>query len=79
MECDSVLSLLVVGCRVVSCRVVVFILIFVSSSAGRLAEARHKIHITLRKINYGASRGVLFFCFVLFLLDVNIEFSENNI
>ena len=69
MECDSVLSLLVVA----SCRVTV------SSSAGRLAEARHKIHITLRKINYGASRGVLFFCFVLFLLDVNIEFSENNI
>ena len=68
MECDSVLSLLVVA----SCRVV-------SSSAGRLAEARHKIHITLRKINYGASRGVLFFCFVLFLLDVNIKFSENNI
>ena len=69
MECDSILSLLVVA----SCCVVV------SSSAGRLAEARDKIHITLRKINYGASRGVLFFCFVLFLLDVNIEFSENNI
>ena len=69
MECDSVLSLLVVA----SCSRVVM-----SSAAGRL-EARHKIHITLRKINYGASRGVLFFCFVLFLLDVNIEFSENNI
>jgi hypothetical protein len=56
----------------VSCRVVM------SSAVGRL-EARHKIHTTLLKINYGVSRGVLFCCVVLFLPDVNRVSGKINI
>ena len=69
MECDSVLSLLVVAsrrvsCRVVSCRVVLCGRV---NGGGKIVGARHKIHITLRKINYGVSRGsAILLCRVIF-------------